>query len=40
MYVTGAIIILGAEINAIVNREELARRGARRSLRLVPPEVH
>ena len=40
MYLTGAIIILGAEINAIVNREELARRGARRSQRLVPPEVH
>ena len=40
MYVTGAIIILGAEINAIVNRAELARRGARRSQRPAPPEVH
>jgi membrane protein len=40
MYLTGAIIILGAEINAIVNRDELARRGARRSQRPVPPEVH
>ena len=40
MYFSGAIIILGAEINAIVNREELARRGARRSQRPAPPEVH
>lgn len=40
MYLTGAIVILGAEINAVVNREELARRGARRSKRLAPPDVH
>ncbi len=40
MYFSGAIVILGAEINAIINREELARRGARRSKRMAPPEVH
>lgn len=31
MYLSGAIILLGAEINAILNRSELARRGAKRS---------
>lgn len=40
MYFSGAIVMLGAEINAILNHDELARRGARRSKRLVPPEVH
>jgi membrane protein len=40
MYFSGSIVILGAEINAIYNREELARRGARRSRRPAPPEVH
>jgi membrane protein len=40
MYFSGSIVILGAEINAVYNREELARRGARRSRRLAPPEVH
>lgn len=40
MYLTGSIVIIGAEINAIVNHDELARRGARRSKRPVPPEVH
>lgn len=40
LYFSSSIVILGAEINAILNREELARRGARRSKRLVPPEVH
>ena len=40
MYFSGSIVILGAEINAVYNREELARRGARRSRRPAPPEVH
>ena len=40
MYFSGSIVILGAEINAVVNRAELARRGARRSKRPAPPEVH
>ena len=40
MYFSGMIVILGAEINAIINTEELARRGARRAKRLKPPEVH
>lgn len=31
MYFSSAVVILGAEINAIVNRDELARRGARRA---------
>lgn len=40
MYLTASIIIIGAEMNAIVNHDELARRGARRAKRNVPPEVH
>lgn len=40
MYFSGSIVILGAEINAVYNRDELARRGARRSRRPAPPEVH
>lgn len=40
LYFSSSIVILGAEINAIINRDELARRGARRSKRLVPPDVH
>ncbi|HET7410772.1 MAG TPA: YihY/virulence factor BrkB family protein [Paracoccaceae bacterium] len=40
MYFSGSIVILGAEINAILNHDELARRGARRARRMKPPAVH
>lgn len=32
MYLSGAIVLLGAEINAILNRAELARRGSKRAV--------
>lgn len=40
LYLASAIVLLGAEANAILNHDELARRGARRSKRMVPPAVH